>query len=118
MKNSPVYELAHIGINLGAEERAKETAELLAALFSLEVRKGSKSYFAGKMFECIRIPFRGSNGHIALRVSDLEQALRDLAEKNIGVDIDETTEYNDAGQIVNVYLHKEIGGFAIHLMQK
>ncbi|MBU5625532.1 2-dehydro-3-deoxyphosphogluconate aldolase [Oscillibacter sp. MSJ-2] len=118
MKSKPIYELAHIGINLGSESEAQKTASQLADLFGLEIKSGSKSYFAGAMFECIRIPFRGTNGHIGLRVSNMEQALADLKAKGVQLDIDGTAEYNARGELVNVYLHDEIGGFAVHLMKQ
>ena len=111
------FELAHIGLNCEEEETALQTAELLAELFHLPVRKGGKSYFAGTAFECIRIPFRGSHGHIALRVSDLSACMQELKAKGIEFSFDNTTEYNADGRIVNVYLKEEIAGFAIHLMQ-
>lgn len=111
-------ELAHIGLTIGDEVQAEQTAALLADLFGLPVRKGKKSYFAGNLFECVRIPFRGTKGHIALFVSDLAALLDVLQQRGIGIDIDETTEYDVCGRITNVYLHNEIAGFSIHLMQK
>ena len=117
MRKELTYELAHVGINLD-ETGALETAGRLAELFQLETRKGGKSYFAGDMFECIRIPFRGTHGHIGLRVSDMQAAMADLEEQGVTFYLDETTEYDEQGQIVNVYLHGEFGGFAIHIMQK
>ena len=118
MKNGLEFELAHIGLNLENDENALAAAETFASLFGLDIRKGKKSYFSGKYFECIRIPFRGEKGHIALHVNDMERALKSFEERGIAVDIDESTEYDANGKIVNVYLHDPIGGFAIHLMQK
>lgn len=82
MRKELTYELAHVGINLD-ETSALETAGRLAELFQLETRKGGKSYFAGDMFECIRIPFRGTHGHIGLRVSDMQAAMADLEEQGL-----------------------------------
>ena len=105
-------------IRQGEEVQAEQTAALLAGLFDLPVRKGKKSYFAGSLFECVRVPFRGTKGHIALFVSDLAALLESLQQRGIAVDIDETTEYDACGHITNIYLHDEIAGFSIHLMQK
>lgn len=118
MERAYQVELAHVGLTIGDEDQARKTADQLADLFGLQVRTGSKSYFAGGMFECVRIPFRGTKGHIALRVTDLAALLDDLKKKGVALDIDSTTEYDDQGNIVNVYLHDEIEGFSIHLMQK
>lgn len=117
MQEKVNYELAHIGINL-EQETAKSTAELLAKLFQLNIREGKKSYFAGSMFECIRIPFRGQHGHIGIWASDLQAAIRDMESSGVSFCIDETTEYDEEGNISNIYLRDMFGGFAIHLMQK
>lgn len=117
MKENITYELAHIGINLD-QETAKSTAELLAKLFQLDIREGKKSYFAGRMFECMRIPFRGQHGHIGIWVSDLQAAICNMESCGVTFCLDETTEYDENGNIANIYLNDTYGGFAIHLMQK
>ena len=103
--------LAHIGINCADEESARQTAAALCGLLGLEYRPGEKSIFAGSIAECMKSPYRGQNGHIALAVSDLEQAVCCLQRR--GVAFDETTHTSKA-----IYLRNEVGGFAIHLLQK
>lgn len=115
MKNK--FELEHIGINTPNAEEAAKLAQLLSAMFNLEPRHGNKSEFGGPYFECMKAPFLGTNGHIAMRTPDLAAAMEELKEKGFGFNMD-TAAYTDEGKIKNVYLEGEYGGFAIHIMQK
>ena len=111
------FELEHIGINTPNPEEAEKLARLLSALFNLEPRHGQKSEFGGPYFECMKAPFLGTNGHIAMRTPDLAAAVEELKEKGFSFNMD-TAAYTDEGKIKNVYLDGEVGGFAIHIMQK
>ena len=111
------FELEHIGINTPNPEEAEKLARLLSALFNLEPRHGQKSEFGGPYFECMKAPFLGKNGHIAMRTPDLTAAVEELKEKGFSFNMD-TAAYTDEGKIKNVYLDGEFGGFAIHIMQK
>ncbi len=115
MKN--IFELEHVGINTANADEAIKLAELLSMVFNLEPRHGQKSEFAGQYFECMKTPFLGKNGHIAMRTRDLAAAVEELKEKGLAFNMD-TAAYNDDGTIKNVYLNGEFGGFAIHIMQK
>ena len=111
------FEREHIGINTPNPEEAEKLARLLSALFNLEPRHGQKSEFGGPYFECMKAPFLGTNGHIAMRTPDLAAAVEELKEKGFSFNMD-TAAYTDEGKIKNVYLDGEFGGFAIHIMQK
>ena len=111
------FELEHIGINTPNPEEAEKLARLLSALFNLAPRHGQKSEFGGPYFECMKAPFLGTNGHIAMRTPDLAAAVEELKEKGFSFNMD-TAAYTDEGKIKNVYLDGEFGGFAIHIMQK
>lgn len=115
MKNT--FELLHVGINNNSPEEATELANLLCALFNLTPRHGGKSEFAGSYFECMKMPFLGTNGHIAMGTDDLTAAVEELKEKGYTFNMD-TAAYNDAGKLKNIYLAGEFGGFAIHILQK
>lgn len=112
------YEIAHVGINVENEESALLLAKLLAATFDLQTKDMSKSVFAGGLFECMKLPNRGTKGHIGLFASDLSAALRRLEAKGVHFSYDDTLMHNLDGSIKNIYLRDEIGGFAIHIMQK
>ena len=111
------FELEHVGINTASPEEAEKLSQLLSLVFNLEPRHGQKSEFAGPYFECMKAPFLGANGHIAMRTPDLAAAVEELKEKGFSFNMD-TAAYTDEGKIKNVYLDGEFGGFAIHIMQK
>ena len=115
MKNT--FELEHVGINTDNAGEAEQLALLLCKLFNLEPRHGQKSEFAGNYFECMKSPFLGKNGHIAMRTPDLKAAMEELEENGFRFRM-ETAAYFEDGRIKNVYLEGEYGGFAIHIMQK
>ena len=111
------FELEHIGINTPNAEEAEKLSNLLSLVFNLEPRHGQKSEFAGPYFECMKAPFLGTNGHIAMRTPNLAAAMEELKEKGFSFNMD-TAAYTEDGTIKNVYLDGEFGGFAIHIMQK
>lgn len=115
MKNQ--FTLEHIGINTPDADEALHLAQLLSRMFNLEPRHGQKSEFAGSAFECMKAPFLGSKGHIAMVTPDLESAVAELKEKGFALRMD-TASYHEDGTLKNVYLDGEFGGFAIHIMQK
>lgn len=115
MKNT--FELVHIGINCAAPEEAHALAELLSGLFNLTPRHGNKSEFAGPYFECMKAQFFGKNGHIAMATDDLDAAVEELREKGFDFRA-ETAVYAEDGKLKNIYLDKEFGGFAIHILKK
>ena len=111
------FELLHVGINTPNAEEAEKLAQLLGMMFNLEPRYGNKSNFAGTYFECMKAPFLGTNGHIALGTPDLTAAVEELKEKGFSFNMD-TAAYTEEGKLKNIYLDGEFGGFAIHVMQK
>ena len=115
MKNN--FELVHVGINTPNADEALKLAKLLSMMFNLEPRHGQKSEFGGSYFECMKAPFLGSNGHIAMQTDDLEAAVEELKEKGFSFNMD-TAAYTEAGKLKNIYLNGEYGGCAIHFLQK
>lgn len=110
------FELAHVGINTPDPEAALELAKLLSLVFNLDPRHGQKSEFAGEYFECMKSPFLGANGHIAMRTPDLDGAVAELREKGFAFRMD-TAAYTEDGKLKNIYLRNEFGGFAIHILR-
>lgn len=111
------FELLHVGINCPDPEKAEESAKLLALMFNLNVKMGNKSIFAGKYFECMKTPFYGSMGHIAMATEDVDSAKAELESKGFSF-IPETASYNEDGSLKNIYLAGEFAGFAIHVIKK
>lgn len=111
------FELVHVGINCQEPEEAASLARLLSAVFNLTPREGNKSVFAGNYFECMKQPFHGTNGHIAMCTEDLDTAVEELKAKGYDFRM-ETASYTPEGKLKNIYLAGEFGGFAIHIMRK
>lgn len=111
------FELEHIGVNTASPEEAERLALLLSGMFHLTPRHGQKSEFAGAYFECMKSPFLGRNGHIAMRTPDLDAAVEELKGKGFSFNM-ETAAYTEDGRLKNIYLDGEFGGFAIHILRK
>ena len=112
-----IFELVHIGVNTPNPEEADKLAKLLSLMFNLTPRHGQKSEFAGSYFECMKAPFLGTHGHVALAPPDLSSAVEDLKVKGFSFSMD-TAAYTEDGKLKNIYLEGEYGGFAIHILQK
>lgn len=111
------YELAHVGINCMNASEALEAAKLFSDIFNLSPREGNSSFFAGSAVEAMRSPYLGKNGHIAMAVRDLEEAIKDLQSRGYEVDMT-TAKYKPDGTLNAVYLKQEVGGFALHIVRK
>ena len=109
-------ELKHIGINSGTPEKAIDDAKRMAALLGLNVKEGNSSVFAGTEYEFMKTCGRGTNGHIAVLVNDLYRAKWHLERQGFAF-IEDSLVVKD-GKPTAIYLKDEIGGFAIHLLQK
>lgn len=111
------FELRHVGINCADEAEAERTARSFCALLGLEYRPGNSSIFAGTAVECMKTPFLGARGHLAIGTNSVDRAIYHLELQ--GAAFDESTRKTDAkGAAKSIYLKDEIGGFAVHLVQK
>ncbi len=112
------FELAHVGINTENEIEAEKIARRFAFIFGMPFKNGNSSVFAGKALEVMKTPYLGKNGHIAISTNYIARAMNYL-ENVLSVEFDETTAKKDEkGNLKAIYLKEEIGGFAIHLVQK
>ena len=105
------FSLAHVGINCENEVEAQRAAKTLCAFFGFDYKPGNSSIFAGGAVECMKAPYLGENGHIAIATNNLDRAIYHLSRQ--GVEFDESTRKPKA-----IYLKGEVGGFALHLVQK
>ena len=110
------FEVAHIGINADNPDGAKTIAGQFAENFGFALKEGKSSIFASPDIEIMRNPYLGRQGHIAIRTNKICIALAALKKKGLDADMD-TAKYK-GDQINAVYMNREIGGFAIHLLQK
>ena len=112
------FELAHVGVNAANEEEAEKVAKRFGFLFGMPVKVGGSSVFAGTAVEVMKKPYLGANGHIGIRTNYIERAMNYMTTV-LGVEFDESTARRDAkGNLKAIYLKEEIGGFAVHLVQK
>ena len=112
------FELAHVGINAENDEEAQKAANRFAFLFGMPAKAGNSSIFAGTAVEVMKTPYLGKNGHIAIRTNYIERAINYMVSV-LGVEFDEESAKRDAkGALKAIYLKEEIGGFAVHLVQK
>ncbi|MBQ8568137.1 MAG: bifunctional 4-hydroxy-2-oxoglutarate aldolase/2-dehydro-3-deoxy-phosphogluconate aldolase [Oscillospiraceae bacterium] len=111
------FELKHIGINQDDEAQADATASSFEKMFGFEKKAGNSSIFAGSAVEVMKSKYLGANGHIAIGTNYIERAVYHLEKR--GVEFDRETEKRDAkGKLKAIYIKGEIGGFAVHLVQK
>lgn len=86
-------------------------------LFGFSAKGGDKSIFAGEKIEVMKSNGRGTFGHIAVKTNYMNRAIRYLS--SLGVEFDKESEKRDEnGNLTFVYLKDEIGGFAVHLIEK
>jgi 2-dehydro-3-deoxyphosphogluconate aldolase/(4S)-4-hydroxy-2-oxoglutarate aldolase len=110
------FELAHVGINEASAESAMGGAETIERLFSFAVKDGNTSTFAGAGMEFMKSPYLGRHGHIAIATLSIPRAVAWLSRKGIRIK-PETAKEKD-GKIAAVYLDLDVGGFAVHLLQR
>ena len=110
------FELAHVGVNAANEEEAEKVAKRFGFLFGMPVKVGNSSIFAGAAVEVMKTPFKGTNGHIAIQTNYIERAVNYMSTV-LGVEFEEPKK-DEKGKYKAIYLKEEVGGFAIHLLQK
>ncbi|XOQ42895.1 MAG: Bifunctional 4-hydroxy-2-oxoglutarate aldolase/2-dehydro-3-deoxy-phosphogluconate aldolase [Clostridium sp.] len=110
------FHIAHVGINCCSSKEAKEVGDMIAATLFQKVTEYDKSYFSGDLFELMKSPFYGKNGHIAVGTRDAERAYTFL--KASGVQFcEETMNRDENSRVKAIYLNADFGGFALHLLQ-
>ena len=110
------FELAHIGINSADADTAMGVAEAFQEAFDFTVKPGNSSNFAGTGVEVMKTKYLGENGHIAVRTNSMAVAIGELEKR--GFEVDMSTAKYKGDRLHAVYLKNEIGGFAVHLLQK
>ena len=110
------YEVAHVGINTEDSEAAQAVASVFGSAFGFAAKDGNSSIFASNGIEVMKSQYLGKQGHLAVRTNRIDLAIAELEKKNFQVDM-ETAKYK-GDRMIAVYLKDEIGGFAIHLLQK
>lgn len=111
------FELRHVGINCADADEAERTARLFCGVFGFAYKAGGSSNFAGSAVECMKKPYLGRCGHIAIGTNSVERAEYHLGLKGVEFD-DATRKVDGAGRTKALYLKGDFGGFAVHLVRK
>ena len=111
------FELAHVGINHNTEDAANATATELGKVFRMPVKIGNSSTFAGEAVECMKTNFYGTKGHIGFKTRSSLRALAWFRRQGYEV-IEESIKMKPNGNVLAAYLKNEIGGFAVHIVEK
>lgn len=111
------FELRHVGINAESEEEADKVATSFENVFGFAKNVGNSSIFAGTGIEVMKTPYLGQKGHIAIQTNYIERAIYHLEAKGYCFN-QESKKFDKNGKLVAIYLNEELGGFAVHLVQK
>lgn len=111
------FQLKHIGINCSNESEADNVASSFEKIFGFTKKAGNSSIFAGTAVEAMKTPYLGASGHIAIQTNYIERAVNYLEAQGFTFNQD-SAKYNAKGALAAIYLKDEIGGFAVHLVQK
>lgn len=110
------FEVAHIGVNTVDDQASMGVCEQLNAAFGFETKTGNSSNFASSAVEVMKSKYLGKMGHIAVKTNSIPRAAAELTKA--GFELDDSTAKYKGDKLTAVYLKNEIGGFAIHLLQK
>ena len=111
------FQMVHVGINCQSPEEAEGAADMFDNAFGFAKKVGNSSVFASTYVECMKQPFKGKMGHIAVSTNSVKRAMYQLKAR--GYTIDEQSVKCDAkGNPTVAYLKDDFGGFAVHLVLK
>jgi len=110
-------QVMHVGINTANEAEAQKAADRFSALFGFQVKGGASSLFAGEGIEIMKSPYLGKYGHIAIATNCIYRARAFFERQGVEFNPD-AIKTDDKGNMMAAYLKEEIGGFAVHLLQK
>lgn len=110
------FSLAHVGVNCENDDASKSVVNDFENAFGFGAKIGNSSNFAGSAVEAMKSVYLGKNGHIAISTYRMDAAIEELKKNGYKVNM-ETAKYK-GDQINAVYLENEMGGFAVHLVQK
>lgn len=111
------FGLRHVGINSRDEAESSATSSAFERIFGFAKEDRGGAYFAGDIIEVMKKPFYGEHGHIAISTANAACAARYLEACGVALNW-ASAGYNPDGRLRVVYLQDEIGGFAVHILQK
>ena len=110
------FELAHFGINASGKDDGEAMTKKFSS-FGMVPSETSKGYFMDKTIEIMNQNGPGTHGHIGYKVNNIERTMAYV--KKLGYTINESSfTYDAKGKVKFFYVNEEIGGFAVHFIQK
>lgn len=110
------FEVAHVGINCPDAESSMDVCNCFEDAFGFGIKEGNSSNFASAGIEVMKSNYLGEKGHIAVRTNSITLAISELEQH--GFTVNEDSRKYKGDKLTAVYLEKEFGGFAVHLLQK
>ena len=110
------FEMAHIGINCDDAAVSESVCGDFGAAFDFATKLGNSSNFASTGIEVMKSNYLGEKGHIAIRTNKMAAAVAELEKRGFAMNMDSAKFKGN--NMTAVYLQNEIGGFAVHLLQK
>ena len=111
------FEVAHVGINTNNEKEALKVSKSFNDLFGFEEKVGNSSIFASKGIEIRKSKYLGDNGHIGIKTNSIDRAVEYLKAQGYEF-LDDSVKYDKKNKLMAIYFKDNIGGFAVHLLQK
>lgn len=111
------FQIKHVGINCKDEQEADSVASRFEDIFGFTKSNKTSCIFAGTAVEVMKTPGLGEKGHIAIQTNYLDRAINYLESQGYTFNPD-SAKFNAKGDMTALYLNEEIGGFAVHLLQK
>lgn len=110
------FKMVHVGINCQNPAEAEAVADKFDAAFGFTKKVGNSSVFASTYVECMKSPFYGKNGHIAVATNSVKRAVYQLGMRGYKV-IEGSQKYDKNGEMTVAYIDADFGGFAVHLVK-
>lgn len=115
-ENALGFQIAHVGINCENADQASALCEELNNAFGFSTKNGNSSMFSTSAIEVMKSVYLGTHGHLAVHTNAIAPAIHELEKRGYRTDM--TTAKYKGDKMIAVYLEKEFGGFAVHLLQK
>ena len=109
------FEMVHVGVNCADPAEAERVADMFDNAFGFTKKVGNSSVFASTYVECMKQPFRGKMGHMAVATNSVKRAMYQLEMRGYTVD-PSSVKYDKKGVPTVAYLNEDFGGFAVHLV--
>ena len=110
------FKVEHVGINAGSKDGADPIISAFAP-FGFDVKHGNSSVFLNHDIEIMTGEAYGKCGHICIETNNIKRAEAYLKSRGVKF-IEESKKIDSKGNYAAVYIDGDVGGLAVHLLQK